>query len=547
MCVGIKVAEDIELAIYVDEVTVSLFRHVEIGDVYANVKGGKFEMTFGDLHDDPDDDTSSVESLLLEHTPLLRAATGGSAAFNKRPKLGQSLTGVSHMEHTSPQAGIDHVTSLSPDDKLADKQYRENLNEINTTSAIYRAREQALKKVKGHSEFSLDDPKDMRAAICAELHSMPTIAHPPERSVRVSTLKTMSPEYMRRFMHRLPFLLRLLLAPLSYFHPIKMSSINAAGSGQWVSALLEQKVFKQYAETSSELRKLHRRISTWLADATFCLQLTDVDGMGQVPLNTGFDIVTYLKFTDVMAYRTTQQSGAFAQVVRLSGADATFTIPSYLLPHHEHLLPPKPTPDDKEELKAEVKEADEPIEAVQAEQHLKKVQKDETEIKMSVHASLPAKFDQSLLNFVAALVKATKIIELEREVVEAREHSENSPVTPASSVPDSDGGHINSPVSMFDSDSSVPNSPAMSAPARASTGMMKEMSNFKIITRNIRQNLTESNATIKEFAEKLGHNTRDGMKKAVVGGLVNDRWIARIIGKTAAVLQKAQVSTWKLG
>lgn len=38
---------------------------------------------------------------------------------------------------------------------------------------------------------------------------------------------------------------------------------------------------------------------------------------------------------------------------------------------------------------------------------------------MSVHASVPAAFDQSLLVFVAAHVEATKIIEFDREVEKA--------------------------------------------------------------------------------------------------------------------------------
>ena len=43
---GLKLADDIELALYADEVVIRLFRRIEIGDVYANIKGGKFEMTF---------------------------------------------------------------------------------------------------------------------------------------------------------------------------------------------------------------------------------------------------------------------------------------------------------------------------------------------------------------------------------------------------------------------------------------------------------------------------------------------------------------------
>lgn len=36
---GLKLADNIELAMYADEVTIRLFRRIEIGDVYANAKG----------------------------------------------------------------------------------------------------------------------------------------------------------------------------------------------------------------------------------------------------------------------------------------------------------------------------------------------------------------------------------------------------------------------------------------------------------------------------------------------------------------------------
>jgi hypothetical protein len=522
---GIKLTKDIELAICVDQVTVSLFRRIEIGDVFANVKGGQFEMTFGEVEEDVIDDNISVDSIFLGDTPLLRAATAGSDSFKDRPKLRESLTGGSFMRDTSAQDGYQSMTKLSPDDELADKEYRKRLADIRTSSTIYQSRQQALKRALEDPDVKLSNDNDIRAAISAELHGFPSIAHPPSRSVRVTTLQTLSPPYMRRFMHRLPFLLRLLLAPLSYFHPIGFSSINAAGSGQWVSELLKQEVFKQYMETSSELRRLHRRVSTWLADATFCLQLTDIDALGSVPLSTAFDIVAYLKFNDVMAYRTTQPSGAVTQVVRFGGADATFTIPSFLLPHHEHLIPEKPAPSDEERLKVEVVEADGIPKTTQAKKDLDKVKKDETSIAMSVHASLPASFDQTLLNFIAALVKATKIVEIEKEIAEVEQRRGRSNTN--SSLP-------NSPDS--DTESTMSESPT-----KPKLGF-KEVAGFKVMAHNIRQNLKDGsyNTSIKEFAKELHQNTKDGMKKAVVGGLVNDRWIAKIVGKTAAALQKAQ-------
>lgn len=502
-------------------------------------------MTLGDLDEDPADDSINVDSVFLGGTPLLRAATAGSEGLKDRPKLRESLTAVSFMKDSSAQAGYDSVTKLSPDDALADQEYRKRLTEIRATSSIYQSRQQARRRATEDEEFKLKDDKSIRAAISQELHSMPSVAHPPSRSVRVTTLQTLSPPYVRSFMHRLPFLLRLLLAPLSYFHPVSIASVNAAGSGQWVSELLQKEVFKSYLETSAELRRLHRKVSTWLADATFCLQLTDIDGLGSVPLSTAFDIVAYLKFNDVMAYRTAQQSGAIVQVVRLGGADATFTIPSYLLPHHEHILPRKPTPVDKEELKIEVEHFDRLPTTTQAEEDLGKAEKDESSIAMSVHASLPATFDQTLLNFIAALVKATKIIELEKEVADADPSSPTSTRTSIDSrrpsVAISGDSRPTSPTTTTSPTTDDDDAASITSPPKTNVGM-KDMAGFKTMARSIRQNLKDGsyNTTLKEFAKELHQNTKDGMKKAAVGGLVNDRWIAKIVGKTAMALQKAQ-------
>ncbi|KAI8632767.1 hypothetical protein F5Y19DRAFT_418870 [Xylariaceae sp. FL1651] len=537
--VGIKLTGDIELAICVDEVTVNLFRHIEIGDVFANIKGGRFEMTLGVLDDDPTDDDISVESVFLDDTPLLRAATAVSEVYRDRPRLKESLTHREYIEDSSTQASLKSVTKLSPDDELADKEYRERLDEIQTTSPIHQSCRRVKQRAQRDEEFKLKDDKTIRAAISQELHSMPSVVHPPSRSVRVTTLRNGSPPYVRRFMHRLPFLLRLLLAPLSYFHSINIKSINAAGSGQWVSELLQQQVFKSYLDKSAELRKLHRKVTSWLAHATFCFQLADMDGLASVPLSTSFDIVAQVKFRDVMAYRTAQQSGAITQVLRLGGADASCAIPSYLLPHHEHILPPEPTPHDKTELKIKVDEADGIPQSVHAEKDLEMAEKDEASIAFSVHANLPATFDQTMLNFVAALVKATKIIELEETVADAAMANTSSPRPSNDDEGPSTGTNSNSRPSS--SASCDENNDDVDSPTQKKLDF-KDVATFKTVARQIRQNLKDGsyNTAIKEFAKEVHQNTKGGMKKAVVGGLVNDRWIAKIVGKTAMALRKAQ-------
>ena len=92
------------------------FRNIDIGDCYANVKGGKFEMTFGEV-DVGDDDAESEFSVLLDDTPLLRAATVGSQDYTSRPKLRETLTGGSYIQDSSARAGLGGVTTVHPDDE----------------------------------------------------------------------------------------------------------------------------------------------------------------------------------------------------------------------------------------------------------------------------------------------------------------------------------------------------------------------------------------------------------------------------------------------
>lgn len=132
-------------------------------------------------------------------------------------------------------------------------------------------------------------------------------------------------------------LLRLLLTPLSYFHPIVFESITAAASGKWVKHMLEEHVFKSYGEHDSEIRRLQVRIFAWLDESNFVLELAKVTGTAHVPFVVpAFDIQAHLGIDDIMAYRTlaNPQDVDMKQVVRLGGADCGFNIPSFLLPHH---------------------------------------------------------------------------------------------------------------------------------------------------------------------------------------------------------------------
>lgn len=403
--VGIKLADDLELAISTEKVTVALFRSVKISDCFANVKGGQREMTFGEVKIAERDEDG--DALMVEATPLLLAA--GARGGRSRPrmiKMKSKMTNGVDMDDSSALAGFKSLQAVSPEDKEAADQYKKTLEWIRTTNTIEQCRKDVDKEEK----------KATNAAICSRMQDKASVPHPPKRSIKVTTLQNLSPPRRRQFLHRLPMLLRLLLNPISYFHPVTIASITAAGSGQWVSYLLKTHLFKDYSEESKELRRLEKRVLMWLADANFVMELVDIRGLASVPFLPIYDIITSLKFEDVVAYRVAKDDDqSLEQVVRLGGADATFTIPSFLLPHHEHLLPSRPTQQDENDLKVKIEEADGRPHQKLAEHELEQAIADEANVGISAHVRLPACFSQDLLNFIAALVKASKVVEMEKE------------------------------------------------------------------------------------------------------------------------------------
>jgi len=417
--VGIKFSDDMEIALVTDKVTIKLFRRIDIEDVYGNVKGGQFEMTFGKLAKKSNNEAG--EALMVSDTPLL-AAAAATGDMRQRPgmtrmqTMTEQMTGGHPPKLTSVKSGLQSVTQISADDEAANKKYLEILEWMEETSIIHTSRleaEQDIREAEDGRSKILDNDNDLRAAICSQLHDKPTIPHPAKRSIKVSAIQNLTPPHIRAFLHRLPLLLRLLLNPIAYFHPVFIKSITAGGSGGFLQHVLQQKVFT--GDSESGIKNLKQRISAWLSDANFIFEAVNIYGQASVPINTVYDIVSELNFDDIMAYRTLPKEVDLKQIIRLGGADAKIAVPSFLLPHHEHLLPPPPTKDDEKVQREHVEAADGQPKTIQALHEMKHILKDDCSMTISTHVRLPACFDQSLLDFIAALVKATKIIELEKD------------------------------------------------------------------------------------------------------------------------------------
>lgn len=181
-----------------------------------------------------------------------------------------------------------------------------------------------------------------------------------------------------------------------------------------IETMLHQQIFQDHPEQASDVKNLKKRISAWLKDANFVFEAEKITGMASVPINPVFNITSDLLFDDIMIYRTVKEEVNYNQIVRLGGADARISVPSFLLPHHEHILPPIPTSEDKAAQQEKIDHADSQPKTIQAEQEMAQLRKDETNVNISAHVRLPACFDQNLLDFIAALVKATKIVEMDR-------------------------------------------------------------------------------------------------------------------------------------
>jgi hypothetical protein len=555
--VGVKVSPDIELAIQVDRVKVSLFRNIEIDDVYASVKGGEWDMTFGALDEEPRD--SDDDAFMVTDTPILRAATmalDGTAPTPWRSKAGSMKSRTSE-DSSSPSAVFSSVKKVSPDDEAASKIYDEMVKEIEESSLSYTTLEGLKEALLGDEQaYALDfnNPNDVRAAIATHMQDHPSVAHPPSKSIRLSTLKKTSHPNLKKFLHRLPLLYRLLLNPISYFHPVTVKSVTAAGSGKWFKYLMRQYFFKHYGTQDPDVRRLEARISRWLSDANFAVEMTDLDCTAQVPVNTKYDIECRFKIRDVMAYRTLPGAVDLAQVVRVGGADATVTLPAYLLPHHEHIFPSKPTDEDVSMKEVEVDELEDTPLGVQARTALDQLKKDEANMHISVHAHLPAKFHQDLLNFVAATVKATKVIENDKDFEELKNLRElrrasmssdkmgsaSAPMTPdtasdaisiASGVSGTSTASVNTNLESaagidfrLDSPSSMSSTSNLAHPEGTKT--------FKHLLRKVDTGLKQAGVNMQDKMRKAGLSTASAM--------ANDRWIAKLVGKVVRKLEKAQ-------
>jgi hypothetical protein len=528
---GIKLSDDIELAIQTDKVVVPLFREIHVDDIYANVKGGDWEVTFGNVAYGQPEPTSDDDTFVASDTAILRAASVAlDGTYPRRVSMVRKMTAEQQpSDAEDTESAFATVKKVSPGEKDANKKYKELVKNIHDTSVITnakRALREAVADEEKESKLDLDNMDDFRAAICAHIHDSPSIPHPPKKSIRVSTLRKTDYPNVKAFLHRLPFLYRLMLSPLCYFHPVKFKSITAAGSGKWFVSLMRQYLFKHYTGQDSEIRRLEARISAWCSDANFAVEFGPIASEASFPINTNYNIQCHMKMTDVMAYRALPEAVELKQVVRLGGADAVLTIPTFLFPHHEHIFPAKSTEFQLMEMEEAIKLIAGTPKAVQALKDFEKLKKDEASMHVSAHAHLPAQFHQDLLNFVAAIVKATKVIESDKSFEEAKVLRELKRVSAMSS----DGGSDAESVASVDTSNTTNTTNTNDSTATNTT--INSDKGFKNFLKKVDTGFKDASAKTMVGMRKAGVNT--------VSAMANDRWIASLVGKITRKLEKAQ-------
>ncbi|TGO70194.1 hypothetical protein BOTNAR_0003g00880 [Botryotinia narcissicola] len=516
--------EEIEIGIVCEEVVVRLGRGIEVGDCFVSVKGGEGELSFKDAEDGTartGSDEKRENEVWEVDSKMLRAVKGNEVVFengtgnvnvsqNRDRTVKPGMVDVHAPTDADVKEGIKVIKTITPDDtEAANEKYNKTIEMIRSTNSIEICRQNVQHLVQSkiesnlhstypHETVNANSNNDIRAAICSQLHRQPSITHPPSRSIKVTTLQTLAPPHIRAILHRLPMFLRLLLNPLAHFHPVKISSLTATGSGKWIQEILSAKVFKNtniytppssptssvFSSTSASRRpsdptddyesaipRIQQRINEWLLPANFVLQLGSITGLAQVPFLPTYDIRCSLSTSNILAYRTLPSAIELKQVVRLGGADATFAIPSFLLPHHEHILPARGA--SCKVTSREGGNGDGKANQSTEEKRDGGSKEDECVVRIAAHAQLPIVMDQELLDWVASVVKASKVGEVEKE----------------------------------------------------KRWMNEEIHGFRDLVGVVKGGVRDAHK---------------GMKKTLVSATVNDKWIAKMVGKVTKKLEEAK-------
>lgn len=207
--------EEIEVGIACEEVVVRLGRGIEIGDCFASIKGGEGELSFKDAEESISENKASERQgsgVWEADSKMLRAVKGNEFEFEKgngdgrfqhehgqadivdraqRMMMQEKIICDQIPKDTDLRKGIETIKTITPDNtEAANEQYNKTIQMIQSTNSIQICHQQVHRLIdsgRTTKESGTDNPntvsensdKDIRAAICSQLHRQPSITHPP--------------------------------------------------------------------------------------------------------------------------------------------------------------------------------------------------------------------------------------------------------------------------------------------------------------------------------------------------------------------------------
>ncbi|KAF3920512.1 hypothetical protein ABW20_dc0108286 [Dactylellina cionopaga] len=448
--VALMVDDGLEVCFRTEKAIARFGRSVEIGDVYVTLKT---EMDTGPGSTFAMRKSNTIDTMLEARRP-----------------------GQLHPESlTDAVKEIKHVTdtqSFDEDEEHAIREYNERIKHIQENTAIHIARKRLLSLAgEKYSRFTV---KEKKAMIASALQTSGSITHPPTWSIAVSHLKARTPPWIHEFNNRFPMVQRTILNVIAHLHPVKCNGVIGNVTGLFASGMLEKAVFKHYKDENKEISKLASRVQTWLETGNFVCQFSKINGVAQVPSTVSYDIMASIKTSTVQVFKVLvapeiseplldeddavsvdstasnhsgksgvsvtikdkagikqEEDKGISEVARINGVSATVEVPSMLLPHHEYLFPEPPaskatsaqslakvaedvTVHDDEDDRLEDDFLGDDFDGRKAAAFPGDDDKDEVMVIATVLASLPAQFNSTILHFVTALLKASKLIEIEK-------------------------------------------------------------------------------------------------------------------------------------
>ncbi|KAM0719459.1 hypothetical protein Q7P37_005364 [Cladosporium fusiforme] len=425
----LKIGKGHEIHVQTDSLEIRLFRRIVIGEIYAAHK------CLEDNLDIPvgvnDESTTREKPCALEESRIVKDNIMHEASLHQADH--ESKCTDTEINQTRAQ-----VTSSSDQD--AELRYNDILGSIRASDKLHQMQKR-LKEAHGRGDYSASELIELRALLSTELRT--TGVSPPHHngSITTSKLKTLAPE--PDLFEYVPSALRGLLWAASHTHTIACPSISLAGSGQFLNDLLSKFLFRRHFTNDDRICELENEISEWLSVGEYCVDIANITALAQVPLRSMYDIKAEARSTGVTVSRIDADSETSTQMASLKGADGTFTIPTCLLPHHAHLVPPEPSAAEiAHEDKQRRDEGAEPSskntsssnannETVTSGSEIPPntdqeaeeskpgpVDPDTLPVSMSIRATLPAHFDESFLSFAATLSKAGQMLDIDEQFID---------------------------------------------------------------------------------------------------------------------------------